>query len=72
MPEEMAQPVFIFLPVPGPEGDEGGLVVDPVCGRSVAGGKIAGWLVHDDRRHHFCSLECAERFAASIREPEMR
>ena len=71
MPENTAQPVFIFLPVRAPEHDEGGRV-DPVCGRALAGGEIAGRLLHDGRHHYFCSLKCAERFAASVPEPEMR
>jgi YHS domain-containing protein len=72
MPENTAQPVFIFLPVPGPDRDEGGRVVDPVCGRALAGEQIAGRLLYDGRHHYFCSLGCAERFAVSVREPEMR
>jgi len=70
MPEETAQPVFIFLPVPTADRDESGLVVDPVCGRSLARSRIAGRLLHDGRQHYFCSLDCAERFAVSVREPE--
>jgi YHS domain-containing protein len=72
MPEGTAKPLFIFLPMRGPDGDESRLVVDAVCGRSVAEGKIAGWLLYGGRRHYFCSLDCAERFVASVREPEMR
>ena len=72
MAEGTAEPVFIFLPMGGQSRDENRTVVDPVCGRSVAGGRIAGWLLYDDRRHYFCSLGCAERFTASIREPERR
>ena len=72
MPEETAQPVFIFLPVHGPDGDHDGRVVDPVCGRSLAGGTVAGRLLHNGRQHYFCSLECTEHFAASVRTPEMR
>jgi YHS domain-containing protein len=70
MRESIAQPVFIFLPMRGPARDEGERVVDPVCGRALAGGEIVGRLRHDERHHYFCSLECAERFAVSARGPE--
>jgi YHS domain-containing protein len=72
MPESTAQPVFIFLPVRGPARDEEERVVDPVCGRALGGGEVAGRLLYDGRDHYFCSLACAERFAASAREPDMR
>lgn len=71
MPEKAA-PVFIFLPVKRTDRDEAGLVVDPVCGRTLAEGQAAGRLLHRGRHHYFCSLECAENFAVSVREPEMR
>jgi YHS domain-containing protein len=72
IPENTTQPVFIFLPVRGPDGEEAPDVVDPVCGRALAKSDVAGRLVYDGRDHYFCSLKCAERFAASAREPEMR
>jgi YHS domain-containing protein len=72
MPESAAQPVFIFLPVRGPARDEGERAVDPVCGRALAGGEITGRLLYDGHDHCFCSLECAERFAAAVREPDVR
>jgi YHS domain-containing protein len=72
MPENIAQPVFIFLPMRGSACDAGEPVVDPVCGRALAGGEITGRLLHAGRDHYFCSLECAERFAASTRGPAMR
>jgi YHS domain-containing protein len=72
MLEGTAQPVFIFLPVEETSRDEAGQIVDPVCGRSLAEGQIAGRLLHGGRHHYFCSLKCAERFAISVREPEMR
>lgn len=72
MRENIAQPVFIFLPVRGPARDEDERVVDPVCGRALAGGEITGQLLHNERQHYFCSLECAERFAISVRDPEIQ
>jgi YHS domain-containing protein len=66
-----AAPVFIFLPVK-PNGDEAGPVIDPVCGRALAEGQIAGRLLHGGRNNYFCSLACAEHFAVSVREPEVQ
>jgi len=71
MPESAAQPVFIFLPVPDADREDS-VVVDPVCGRSLTAEQIAGQLMYDGRDHYFCSLKCAERFAASAREPGVR
>jgi len=65
----MAHPVFIFLPVmESSPDDDGGALVDPVCGRGLWHGAIAGRLVHDGRHHYFCSLSCAARFASDARE----
>jgi len=65
-----AAPVFIFLPVDRAEPDRTGRAVDPVCGRALGDDEIAGRLLYRGRHHYFCSLECAEQFAASVREPE--
>lgn len=72
MRENVTAPVFIFLPINGSERDGVGLAVDPICGRALADGQIAGRLLHSGRNHYFCSLGCAEHFAASVREPETR
>ena len=72
MPEYAAQPVFVFLPVRGPDRNKGERVVDPVCGRTLAEGEITGRLLHDERQHYFCSLECAERFATAVRKPDVQ
>jgi YHS domain-containing protein len=68
MQGNVAGPVFIFLPVNEAERDQLGLAVDPICGRALAEGRIAGRLLHDGRHHYFCSLACAEDFVASIRD----
>ena len=60
-----AEPVFIFLPVRDDGPKAGEVRVDPVCGRLIDGVEIAGQLRHSGRQHYFCSLACAERFAAA-------
>ena len=64
MADRAAHPVFIFLPVEEGVRDEQGLAVDPVCGRALAPGQVAGRLLHGGRHHYFCSLACAEKFAS--------
>jgi adenylate cyclase len=41
------------------------LPVDPVCRMAVDPEHSAGTLLHDGREYHFCSLECARKFADS-------
>jgi Cu+-exporting ATPase len=64
MAREAVRPIFIFLPVEESPPDADGLVVDPVCGRALPPGAIAGRLLHGGKQHYFCSLGCAEQFAA--------
>ena len=59
-----ATPVVIFLPITQAERGEDGVVVDPVCGRALLEDAVVGRLLHRGRYHYFCSLRCAERFAA--------
>ena len=42
-----------------------GLAMDPVCRMSVDRAHAAGVLRHAGVEYHFCSLACAERFAAA-------
>ena len=72
MPENVARPVFIFLPVRENEPAEGGHAVDPVCGRVLADGMSAGRLSHNGRHHYFCSLDCAQQFASDPAEFDLR
>ena len=67
---ESAAPVFVFLPVERTTRSHAAPVVDPVCGRALVEREITGHLRHGGRHHYFCSIECAERFAVSVREPE--
>jgi P-type Cu+ transporter len=68
MPEYATNPVFIFLPVAEAGPVDQGVYVDPVCGRPLSGGTIAGRLLHRGSHHYFCSLSCAQRFAADPEE----
>lgn len=64
----VAEPVVLFRAVVlGGERDANALPIDPVCRMAVDPARQAGLLVHRDREYHFCSLECARRFAV---EPE--
>ena len=40
-------------------------LIDPVCRMTIEPDRCAGQLMHDGVEYHFCSLECAARFAAS-------
>ena len=68
MGKSAAQPVVIFLPVREDTPLEDNICVDPVCGKALWEPASAGRLRHNGRHHHFCSLECAERFAADPEE----
>lgn len=59
----VSEPVELFAAVPA--DDPGTLLeVDPVCRMAVEPGRCAGTLLHDGVEYHFCSLDCAARFAA--------
>ena len=67
-----ADPVFIFLPVEKRRRGGSGTAVDPVCGRSLLPGSVAGRLLHGGVEHEFCSLECARAFATHPEEYDAR
>lgn len=58
----LSEPVELFELCVGPAADEA--VVDPVCRMRIARGAAAGTLKHAGRDYWFCSLRCAEAFAA--------
>jgi YHS domain-containing protein len=60
----MNEPVFVFLPVTDGEQTAKGLAIDPVCGRALEPGCVAGRLIYGGIEERFCSLDCASRFAA--------
>jgi adenylate cyclase len=64
----IAEPVRLLRAVPlGGERSADALPIDPVCRMAVDPARQAGALVYEGREYRFCSLECAQRFAA---EPE--
>ena len=60
----VAEPVAIFTVLRAGERGAGGLPIDPVCRMAVDPARAAGTLVHGGTEHHFCSLACAQTFAA--------
>lgn len=59
----VAEPVTVFRALRW-AGDRHTLTVDPVCRMAVAADEAAGWLQYEGRKYTFCSLRCAEAFAA--------
>lgn len=59
----VAEPQELFAISLAPARQAGS--VDPVCRMWIARATAAGFLRHDDREHWFCSLACAQRFAAA-------
>lgn len=60
----VVQPVHLFTAVSLSEPHQN-VPIDPVCRMAVDPHRCAGSLVHAGVEYHFCSLECAARFAAS-------
>ena len=57
------EPVGIYLASAGLQHTTAGLPIDPVCHMVLEPERSAGMLVHQGTRYHFCSLNCASRFA---------
>jgi adenylate cyclase len=60
----VAEPVLLFEAVREAQRSPAGLPIDPVCRMAVDPDHAAGSLQHNGVRYHFCSLECAQTFAA--------
>lgn len=61
----VVEPVLLYAAI-GEGGRQGAdLPIDPVCRMAVDPDHSAGSLVHDGVEHHFCSLDCAAKFAAA-------
>ncbi|TMK40383.1 MAG: YHS domain-containing protein [Actinobacteria bacterium] len=64
--KNVGEPMLLYAAVQAGERDpEDGLPIDPVCRMAVDPEHSAGRLTHADVEYHFCSLECAARFAAA-------
>jgi adenylate cyclase len=63
--KNIQDPVLLFAAHPAGEHSRVGLPLDPVCRMAVDPVHAAGLLVYQGVEHHFCSLDCAARFAAA-------
>jgi len=63
--KNVAEPVLLHLAVAQGAADAAGLPIDPVCRMAVDPDHGAGRLVHEGVEYHFCSLDCAGKFAAT-------
>ncbi len=64
MLRNISEPVLL-LRARGGLADDSGLPIDPVCRMAVDPRDAAGSLRHAGTQYFFCSLRCAEAFAAS-------
>jgi adenylate cyclase len=62
--KNVAEPVRLWAAYPDTERAPSGWPIDPVCRMAVDPQRSAGALIHRGVEHHFCSLQCAGRFAA--------
>lgn len=62
--KNISKPVRVYAALPEGERAASGWPIDPVCRMAVDPAHSAGQLVHDGSTYHFCSLECAARFAS--------
>jgi class 3 adenylate cyclase/YHS domain-containing protein len=60
--KNVGEPVLL-LRASRPGARRGNAIVDPVCRMTVAEGEWAGSLSYEGRTFHFCSMDCARRFA---------
>ena len=60
--KNVADPVLL-LRASGPGPRRGMHVVDPVCRMAIADDEWVGSFSYGGRTFHFCSMECAKRFA---------
>ncbi len=61
----VTEPVLLFSAVPVGSRSARGLPIDPVCRMAVEPDHGAGMLRHEGTEFHFCSLACAQAFAAA-------
>jgi adenylate cyclase len=63
--KNVTEPPLLYAAVREGERTTAGLPVDPVCRMAVDPEHSAGTLRHEGVAYHFCSLDCARRFAAT-------
>jgi adenylate cyclase len=61
----VTEPVVLYAAYRAGEHSSEGLPIDPVCRMAVDPNRAAGTLVHNVTEYTFCSLDCAQRFAAA-------
>jgi class 3 adenylate cyclase len=59
----VSEPVSLYAAIRAGKQSEEGLPIDPVCRMAVDPAHSAGSLNHNGTEFHFCSLDCAARFA---------
>ena len=62
--KNVAEPVPLYAARLTGDAPARALPIDPVCRMAVVPEQAAGTLTHDGVEYHFCSLKCAEAFAA--------
>lgn len=60
----VTEPVELFVVTRAGRRTGADLVLDPVCRMALDPDQAAGTLNHGGTTYHFCSLECAQKFAA--------
>jgi adenylate cyclase len=60
----LSEPVSLYAAMRTGRRSDEGLPIDPVCRMAVDPDHSAGQLSHNGTEYHFCSLECAGRFAS--------
>jgi adenylate cyclase len=60
----VTEPVLVFAAMRADAAEDGRLPVDPVCRMAVDPERCAGTLRYGGAAYHFCSLACAQAFAA--------
>jgi adenylate cyclase len=62
--KNVGQPLALFSATWESQHTAAGLAIDPVCRMAVDDRRAAGTLTYQGVEYHFCSLDCAGKFAA--------
>jgi adenylate cyclase len=63
--KNVSEPVVIYAAQTLAGRSAENLPIDPVCRMAVDPQRAAGRLTHEGVEYHFCSLRCAQAFAAA-------